>query len=174
MLAMRPDTKVLPIPSFNCFLPVFWLNCACSSQGSTESDMARNKTAIVTAAQRGIGAGLVAGFLKSGYSVVAKSLRASQSVRSTPDLVVVDGDIRGHETAAQRVQAAVTHFGTVDVLVNNAGIYITKLFTEFTTDDFNTLVSVNGVGGVLLVGESASLDLPACASREVWFSRGSL
>ena len=111
-----------------------------------ESDMARNKTAIVTGAQQGIGAGLVDGFLKSGYSVVATSLRASESLRSTPDLVVVDGDIRDHETAAKSVEAAVTHFGTVDVLVNNAGIYITKPFTEFTTDDFNTLVSVNLLG----------------------------
>jgi len=113
---------------------------------SKESDMARNKTAIVTGAQQGIGAGLVDGFLKSGYSVVATSLRASESLHSTADLVVVDGDIRDHETAAKSVEAAVTHFGTVDVLVNNAGIYITKPFTEFTTDDFNTLISVNLLG----------------------------
>lgn len=108
--------------------------------------MARNKTAIVTGAQQGIGAGLVDGFLKSGYSVVATSLRASESLRSTPDLIVVDGDIRDQGTAAKSVEAAVTHFGTVDVLVNNAGIYITKPFTEFTTDDFNALVSINLLG----------------------------
>jgi NAD(P)-dependent dehydrogenase (short-subunit alcohol dehydrogenase family) len=105
--------------------------------------MAKNKTAIVTGAQQGIGAGLVDGFLKNGYGVVATSLRASESLRATPDLVVVEGDIRDHETAAKSVEAAVTHFGTVDVLVNNAGIFITKPFTEFTTDDFNTLVSIN-------------------------------
>jgi NAD(P)-dependent dehydrogenase (short-subunit alcohol dehydrogenase family) len=108
--------------------------------------MARNKTAIVTGAQQGIGAGLVDGFLKNGYSVVATSLRASESLRSTPDLVVVDGDIRDQETAVKSVEAAVTHFGTVDVLVNNAGVYITKPFTDFTTDDFNKLVSVNLLG----------------------------
>jgi len=108
--------------------------------------MARNKTAIVTGAQQGIGAGLVDGFLKSGYSVVATSLRASESLRSTADLVVVDGDIRDHESAVKSVAAAVTHFGGVDVLVNNAGIYITKPFTEFTIDDFNALVSVNLLG----------------------------
>jgi len=113
---------------------------------SKASDMARNKPAVVKGAQQGIGAGLVDGFLKSGYSVVATSLRASESSRSTPDLVVVAGDIRDHETAAKSVEAAVTHFGTVDVLVNNAGIFITKAFTEFTTDDFNTLVSVNLLG----------------------------
>ena len=108
--------------------------------------MARNKTAIVTGAQQGIGAGLVDGFLKSGYSVVATSLRASESLRSTPDLLVIDGDIRNHETAAKSVEAAITHFRTIDVLVNNAGIYITKPFTDFTTDDFNALVSVNLLG----------------------------
>jgi NAD(P)-dependent dehydrogenase (short-subunit alcohol dehydrogenase family) len=113
---------------------------------SKGSDMTRSKTAIVTGAQQGIGAGLVDGFLKSGYSVVATSLRASDSLRPTPDLVVVDGDIRDHETAAKSVAAAVTHFGTVDVLVSNAGIFITKPFTEFTTDDFNMLVSVNLLG----------------------------
>jgi NAD(P)-dependent dehydrogenase (short-subunit alcohol dehydrogenase family) len=108
--------------------------------------MAKNKTAIVTGAQQGIGAGLVDGFLKNGYGVVATSLRASESLRATPDLVVVDGDIRDHQTAAKSVEAAVTHFGTVDVLVNNAGIFTTKPFTEFTTDDFNTLVSINLLG----------------------------
>lgn len=113
---------------------------------SKESDMASNRTAIVTGAQQGIGAGLVDGFLESGYSVVATSLSASESLRSTSDLVVVDGDIRDRETAAKSIEAAVTHFGAVDVLVNNAGIYITKPFTEFTTDDFNALVSVNLLG----------------------------
>jgi NAD(P)-dependent dehydrogenase (short-subunit alcohol dehydrogenase family) len=108
--------------------------------------MAKNKTAIVTGAQQGIGAGLVDGFLKNGYSVVATSLRASESLHSNPGLVVVDGDIRDYGTAAKSVEAAVSHFGTVDVLVNNAGIFITKPFTEFTTDDFNALVSVNLLG----------------------------
>jgi NAD(P)-dependent dehydrogenase (short-subunit alcohol dehydrogenase family) len=122
-----------------------------SVEGAVErkrSVMAKNKTAIVTGASQGIGAGLVEGFLKSGYRVVATSLRAGESLRPTPELVVVDGDIRDHQTAARSVEAAVTHFGSVDVLVNNAGIYITKPFTEFTTDDFNTLVSVNLLGFV--------------------------
>lgn len=108
--------------------------------------MAKNKTAIVTGAQQGIGAGIVEGFLKNGYSVVATSLRATEFLRSTPDLILVDGDIREHETAAKSVEAAVSRFGSVDVLVNNAGIFITKPFTEFTTDDFNALVSINLLG----------------------------
>jgi NAD(P)-dependent dehydrogenase (short-subunit alcohol dehydrogenase family) len=108
--------------------------------------MRNNKTAIITGAQQGIGAGLVDGFLKSGYRVVATSLRASGTFRPTSDLMVVDGDIRDHQTAVKSVEAAVTHFGTIDVLVNNAGIFLTKPFTEFTTDDFNALISVNLLG----------------------------
>jgi NAD(P)-dependent dehydrogenase (short-subunit alcohol dehydrogenase family) len=108
--------------------------------------MAKNKTAIITGAQQGIGAGLVDGFLKSGYNVVATSLRASKSLRSAPDLVLIDGDIRDQETARKSVEATVAHFGSIDVLVNNAGIYISKPFTEFTTDDFNALISINLLG----------------------------
>lgn len=108
--------------------------------------MSANRTAIVTGAQQGIGFGLVDGFLKSGYSVVATSRHASKSLTPISSLVVVDGDIRDQETAAKTAEAAVTHFGTVDVLVNNAGIFITKPFAEFTTDDFNALVSVNLLG----------------------------
>jgi len=108
--------------------------------------MPDNRTAIVTGAQQGIGFGLVYGFLKSGYNVVATSLHASKSLTPTSNLVVVDGDISDQETAAKTAEAAVTYFGTVDVLVNNAGIFITKPFTEFTTDDFNALVSVNLLG----------------------------
>jgi NAD(P)-dependent dehydrogenase (short-subunit alcohol dehydrogenase family) len=108
--------------------------------------MFAKKTAIVTGAQQGIGAGLVEGFLKSSYNVVATSLDAGKTLTATADLAVVNGDIRDPETAAKTVNAAITHFGKLDVLVNNAGIYITKPFTEFTTEDFNAVVSVNLLG----------------------------
>jgi NAD(P)-dependent dehydrogenase (short-subunit alcohol dehydrogenase family) len=88
-----------------------------------------------------IGAGLVEAFLKEGYNVVATSLHASQSLPTSPGLVFVDGDIGKQETAAKVVEAAIRHFGTIEVLVNNAGIYRTKPFIDFTTDDFNALVS---------------------------------
>jgi NAD(P)-dependent dehydrogenase (short-subunit alcohol dehydrogenase family) len=107
--------------------------------------MSDKKTAIVTGA-RGIGAGLVEGFLKKGYNVVATSLNATQSLAASPSLVLIDGDIGRLETAARAVEAAITHFGRIDVLVNNAGIFLTKPFTEFTTDDFNALVSTNLLG----------------------------
>jgi NAD(P)-dependent dehydrogenase (short-subunit alcohol dehydrogenase family) len=108
--------------------------------------MSDQKTAIVTGASGGIGAGLVEGFLKRGYNVVATSLHASQSLTASPSLFLVDGDIGKQESAVKAVEAAVKRFGTIDVLVNNAGIFRTKPFTEFTTEDFNALVSTNLLG----------------------------
>jgi NAD(P)-dependent dehydrogenase (short-subunit alcohol dehydrogenase family) len=108
--------------------------------------MARKKTAVVTGAQQGIGAGLVEGFLKVGYNVVGTSLAATTSLSASPSLVLVDGDISKQETAYKTVEAAIQHFGAIDVLVNNAGIFYSKPFTEFTTDDFNALASVNLLG----------------------------
>jgi NAD(P)-dependent dehydrogenase (short-subunit alcohol dehydrogenase family) len=111
-----------------------------------EDCMSDKKTAIVTGASGGIGAGLVEAFLKEGYNVVATSLSVSQSLSASPSLVLVDGDIGKQETAAKAVEAAIKHFGTIDVLVNNAGIFYTKPFTEFTTENFNALVSTNLLG----------------------------
>jgi NAD(P)-dependent dehydrogenase (short-subunit alcohol dehydrogenase family) len=108
--------------------------------------MPDSKTAIVTGARQGIGAGLVEGFLNKGYNVVATSRSVTQSMTASTSLVLVDGDIGSQETAASAIEAATTHFGTIDVLVNNAGIFRTKPFTEFTTDDFNALISTNLLG----------------------------
>ena len=108
--------------------------------------MPDKKTAIITGAQQGIGAGLVGGFLKQGYNVAATSLEATQSLTASASLVLVDGDIGMQETAAKTVDAAMEHFGTIDVLVNNAGIFFTKPFTDFTTEDFHALASVNLLG----------------------------
>ncbi|HEY4903574.1 MAG TPA: SDR family oxidoreductase [Candidatus Sulfotelmatobacter sp.] len=113
--------------------------------------MSDKKTAIVTGASRGIGAGLVEAFLREGYNVVATSLDVSRSpilssMTTSPSLVLVDGDIGKQETAANVVEHAIEHFGSIDVLVNNAGIFLTKPFTDFTTEDFNSLVSINLLG----------------------------
>jgi len=105
--------------------------------------MSDKKTAIITGAAGGIGAGLVEGFQDEGYRVVATSLHASQSFTASASLVLVDGDIGKQETAVKVVEAAIQYFGTVDVLVNNAGIFRTKPFTDFTTEDFDALVSTN-------------------------------
>lgn len=108
--------------------------------------MPHHKTAIITGASRGIGAGLVQAFLKQGYNVVATSRSASQQLTASASLVLVDGDIGEPETAVTVVEAAIKNFGGIDVLVNNAGIFFTKSFTDFSTADFNALVSTNLLG----------------------------
>ena len=108
--------------------------------------MPEKKTAIITGASRGIGAGLVRGFLKQSYNVVATSRNVSQQLTASSALVLIDGDIGKPETAAKVVEAAIKHFGSIDVLVTNAGIFSTKPFTEFSTADFNALVSTNLLG----------------------------
>lgn len=105
--------------------------------------MSDKKTAIITGASGGIGAGLVEAFLKEGYNVVATSLNTRKSLTASPSLVLVDGDIGKQETAVNAVEAAIQHFGTVDVLVNNAGIIRSKPFTDFTSEDIDALISTN-------------------------------
>ena len=108
--------------------------------------MSGKQTAIITGASGGIGAGLVDGFLKEGYNVVATSREANRKLTSSDNLVLLDGDIGNQQTATYAVDAAINNFGTVDVLVNNAGIFLKKPFTDFTTEDFDALVSTNLLG----------------------------
>jgi len=108
--------------------------------------MSGKKTAIITGASGGIGSGLVEGFLREGYNVVATSREASRKLTGSGNLVLVDGDIGKQQTAAYAVEAAINNFGTIDVLVNNAGIFLTKPFTDFTTEDFDALISTNLFG----------------------------
>jgi NAD(P)-dependent dehydrogenase (short-subunit alcohol dehydrogenase family) len=105
-------------------------------------------TAIITGASRGIGAGFVEGFLAEGYDVVATARDATRQLSPSSHLLLVDGDIGERETAVEVVRTAADRFGAIDVLVNNAGIYRTKPFTEYTADDVNALVSVNLLGFV--------------------------
>lgn len=108
--------------------------------------MPDHKTAIITGASRGIGAGLVGAFLKQGYNVVATSRNVSQQLTVSTAQVLIDGDIGKMETAAKVVEAAIKNFGSIDVLVSNAGVFFTKPFTEFSLADFNALVSTNLLG----------------------------
>lgn len=114
------------------------------------------KTAIVTGGSQGIGVGLVEAFLERGYGVVANSrnISKSNSLSVNANLVLVDGDIGDPKTAAKIVDAAVSRFGRVDVLVNNAGIFIPKAFTEYTTEDFNLLVSTTLAGFLYVTQQS--------------------
>src|SRR5499425_2243083 len=114
------------------------------------------KTAIVTGASRGIGAGLVEAFLKRGYSVVANSRNITKAnpFPASANLALVDGNIGDPNTAAKIVDTAVSRFGRIDALVNNAGIYFSKHFTDYTVDDLRSLVSVN-IEGFLFITQLA-------------------
>jgi NAD(P)-dependent dehydrogenase (short-subunit alcohol dehydrogenase family) len=102
------------------------------------------KVAIITGASQGIGAGLVDGFRRSGYSVVgtARSILRSDE----PGYLAVEGDIAQAETADHVVEQALGRFGRIDTLINNAGIFIGKPFTEYTVDDYAAVTAVNLAG----------------------------
>jgi len=104
--------------------------------------------AIVTGASSGMGLGITRALLERGYRVVANSRTISQSRKLKPsaDLVLVDGDIGKKETAVKVVDAALKHFDRIDLLVNNAGIYMPKPFTEYTPEDFETMIGTNVAG----------------------------
>lgn len=106
------------------------------------------KTAIVTGASRGIGAAIAKQLLSNGYNVVATSrhVTSTNTYAQSEHLALIDGDISQESTAEQVVQMALQSFGSIDVLVNNAGIFISKPFTEYTQEDFQKLSSVNGEG----------------------------
>ena len=110
------------------------------------------KTAIVTGASQGIGAGAVLAFLQHGYRVVANSRNITRAnpFPASADLALVDGDIGDPKTSAVIADTAITRFGRIDALVNNAGIYISKPFTDYTVDDLRALVSVNIDGFVFI------------------------
>jgi NAD(P)-dependent dehydrogenase (short-subunit alcohol dehydrogenase family) len=103
------------------------------------------KTVIVTGASQGIGAAVVKTFLERGYSVVANSRNITKSGALVPSdkLALVDGDIGESTTAARIVDVAMSKFRSIDALVNNAGIFFSKPFTDYTADDFRSLTSTN-------------------------------
>jgi NAD(P)-dependent dehydrogenase (short-subunit alcohol dehydrogenase family) len=113
-----------------------------------------SKTAIITGASRGIGAGLVEAFLKRGYNVVANSRNITKTnpFEPSPNLALIDGDIGDPAMAAMIVDTAVSRFGGVDVLINNAGILIAKPFTDYTPQDLDALVSTT-LAGFLYVSQ---------------------
>src|SRR5205809_4203088 len=112
----------------------------------------QRKTAIVTGASQGIGAGIVKEFVERGFNVVANSQQMTQSteVAASNHVALVDGHIGKPATAAKIVETALARFKSIDVLVNNAGIFFTKPFTDYTAEDFKSLISTN-VEGFLYV-----------------------
>ena len=112
----------------------------------------KQKTIIVTGASQGIGAGVVEAFLDRGYNVVANSRNITKSgaFAASEKLALVDGNIGDSAVAAKVVETAVTKFGSIDALVNNAGIFAMKPFTDFTAEDFQALSHTN-IEGFLYV-----------------------
>ena len=104
-----------------------------------------SKTAVVTGASQGIGAGIVIAFVERGFNVVANSRRMSESseVAASDRVALVDGHIGEPTTAAAIVETALSRFNSIDVLVNNAGIFFLKPFTDYTAEDFRSLISTN-------------------------------
>lgn len=105
----------------------------------------QRKTVIVTGASQGIGAAVANLFLDRGYNVVANSRRISKKneLQRSDNIVLVDGDIALAATADELAAVAVERFGSIDALVNNAGIFFTKAFTDYTAEDFRALAATN-------------------------------
>lgn len=118
------------------------------------------KVAIITGASQGIGAGLVTAYRRLGYAVVANSRTIADG--DDPMVLAVPGDIGQPGVGAAVVDAAVARFGRVDTLVNNAGIFVSKPFTEYTDEDYDAVMGVN-VRGFFEISRAA---VRAMTSRE--------
>jgi NAD(P)-dependent dehydrogenase (short-subunit alcohol dehydrogenase family) len=110
------------------------------------------KVAVVTGASQGIGAGLVAAYRKLGYAVVATSRNIADS--QDADVLAVRGDIADPDTAERVIADGMSRFGRIDTLVNNAGLFIAKPFTEYTRQDYDAVVGVN-LGGFFRITQLA-------------------
>jgi len=105
------------------------------------TETAEQKVAIITGASQGIGAGAVQAYRKLGYAIVANSRHIPTP--ADPGVLTVAGDIADPETGARLVERALEHFGRVDTLVNNAGVFVAKPFTDYTDADFDLVTGVN-------------------------------
>ena len=110
------------------------------------------KVAIITGASQGIGAGLVAGFRASGYAVVGTSRSIRPSDES--DYLTVQGDISEAKTAERVAEQALDRFGRIDTLINDAGIFSSKHFTDYSPDDYAAITAVN-LGGFFHITQRA-------------------
>src|SRR5215470_4167290 len=102
------------------------------------------KVAVITGASRGIGAALLRAYCDIGYHIVASSRSIDKG--DDPSIEVVDGDIASEKTADHIVGLAIERYGRIDTLINNAGLFIAKPFTEYSEADFDTMVGVNLAG----------------------------
>ncbi len=102
------------------------------------------RVAVVTGGSQGIGAGLVAAYRQRGWAVVANSLHIKES--NDPDLLTIAGDVSQQSTADQIARQALDRFGRIDTVVNNAGVFMAKPFTDYTAADYALLTGVNLAG----------------------------
>jgi NAD(P)-dependent dehydrogenase (short-subunit alcohol dehydrogenase family) len=102
-------------------------------------------TAIVTGASSGIGLGITQALVERGWHVVgtSRSISKSKDLKPSPELVLVDGEISKKETAIKVAETAIQHFGRIDLLVNNAGIFVPKAFTDYTEEDYHLVMNTN-------------------------------
>src|SRR5690349_19179615 len=128
---------------------VFRLKFICTSMNSNHK-----QTAVITGASSGIGLGLTRGFLEAGFNVVANSRNVTGSGTVTPgsDLSLVNGDVGESATARNLIHSAKQRFGSIDVVINNAGIFVPKPVIEYTPEDFLRIVSTK-LAGVFYVTE---------------------
>ena len=123
-----------------------------------------SKVAVVTGASQGIGASLVQAFRDRGYRVVANSRSIKPS--NDPDVLAVPGDIADASVAARIVREGVAKFGRIDTLVNNAGVFIAKPFTQYTAEDYASAIAVN-VGGFFHITQAALAEMEKQGSGHV-------
>ncbi|MEU0033093.1 MULTISPECIES: SDR family oxidoreductase [unclassified Streptomyces] len=102
------------------------------------------KVAVVTGASQGLGAGIAEAYRKLGYAVVATSRTIAPS--HDAGILTVQGDIADPATAERVIAAGIERFGRIDTLVNNAGVFVAKPFTDYTADDYATVVGINLTG----------------------------
>jgi NAD(P)-dependent dehydrogenase (short-subunit alcohol dehydrogenase family) len=123
-----------------------------------------NKVVVITGASQGIGAGLVKSFRERGYKVVATSRSIQPS--TDPDILAVAGDIADPQTAERVIREAVARFGRIDTLVNNAGIFVAKPFTEYSHADYAQVVATN-MSGFFYISQLAVAEMQKNASGHI-------
>ena len=122
------------------------------------------KVVAITGASQGIGAGLVKAFRDRDYRVIANSRSIKPS--SDPDVLVIAGDISDRKVAERMIKEGMAKFGRIDTLVNNAGIFVAKPFTEYTAEDYANVLAIN-LGGFFHVSQFAVAEMVKQGSGHV-------
>jgi NAD(P)-dependent dehydrogenase (short-subunit alcohol dehydrogenase family) len=119
-------------------------------------NQASQKVAVITGGSQGIGAGLVAAYRRQGWRVVASA--RTMKPAEDPDVLTIDGDIADPATADRIISGALGRFGRIDTLINNAGVFVSKPFTDYTAEDYAQVVGVN-LGGFFWLTQRAIAEM---------------